>query len=72
MQFRQINLGVGGPSAGIGCGGLLFLLGLILVSPVGQWLITGIGWLFVLIGLFSIATGIYFWIKGNSDSDGPV
>ena len=67
MLFKQINLGGAGPSAKVGCGGLLLLLGLILVSPVGQWLITGIGWLFVLIGGFSIAIEIYFWIKGSSN-----
>jgi hypothetical protein len=50
---------------------LLFLLGLILVSPVGEWLIKGFGWLFVVIGLLIIASGIYFWMKG-SRNDGPV
>ena len=66
MQFRQFNLGGTLQSAGVGCGGLLFLLGLILISPVGKWLITSIGWLFVLIGIFSIVTGIYYWIKSSS------
>ena len=64
-------MGGAGPSAGVGCGGLLFLLGLILVSPVGEWLIKGIGWLFVVIGLLIIASGIYFWMKG-SRNDEPV
>ena len=64
-------MGGAGPSAGVGCGGLLFLLGLILVSPVGEWLIKGIGWLFVVIGVLIIVSGIYFWMKG-SRNDGPV
>jgi hypothetical protein len=65
MQLKQINLGGAAPTAGVGCGGLLFLLGLILVSPVGEWLIKGIGWIFIVMGVFAIGTGIYFWIKGS-------
>ena len=64
-------MGGAGPSAGVGCGGLLFLLGLILVSPVGEWLIKGFGCLFVVIVVLIIASGIYFWMKG-SRNDGPV
>ena len=62
MQFRMGNNK--GPSAGIGCGGLIAILGLILVSPVGEWLIKGIGVIFIIMGLFAIGTGIYFWIRG--------
>jgi len=38
---------------------------------VGEWLIKGIGWLFVVIGVLIIASGIYFWMKG-SKNDRPV
>ena len=69
MQFRQFNLGGTGPSAGVGCGGLLFLLGLLLISPVGEWLIKGIGWLLIVMGVFVLGTGIYFWMKGSRDDD---
>ncbi|MEC9446206.1 MAG: hypothetical protein VYC59_05440 [Chloroflexota bacterium] len=64
MQFRQINMGGIGPGSGIGCGGLIFVLGLILVSPVGEWLIKGIGWLFILIGVLIIVGAIYLWMRG--------
>ena len=66
MQFRQINMGGIGPGSGIGCGGLIFVLGLILVSPVGEWLIKGIGWLFILIGVLIIVGAIYLWMRGSS------
>ena len=36
MQFRQFKMGSARPSAGIGCGGILAVLGLVLVSPVGD------------------------------------
>ena len=65
MQFRQINMGGVGPGSGIGCGGLIFVLGLILVSPVGEWLIKGIGWLFILIGILMIMGAIYLWMRGS-------
>ena len=65
MQFRQINMGGVGPGSGIGCGGLIFVLGLILVSPVGEWLIKGIGWLFILIGVLVILGAIYLWMRGS-------
>ncbi|MED5404795.1 MAG: hypothetical protein VX484_02325 [Chloroflexota bacterium] len=54
-----------GPGSGIGCGGLIFVLGLILVSPVGEWLIKGIGWLFILIGILMIVGAIYLWMRGS-------
>ena len=65
MQFRQINMGGVGPGSGIGCGGLIFVLGLILVSPVGEWLIKGIGWVFILIGVLIIVGAMYLWMRGS-------
>jgi hypothetical protein len=65
MQFRRINMGGVGPGSGIGCGGLIFVLGLILVSPVGEWLIKGIGWVFILMGVLIIVGVIYLWMRGS-------
>jgi hypothetical protein len=64
MQFRRFRMGSAGPSAGIGCGGILAVMGLILVSPVGKWLIKGIGWVLIVIGVLVVVTGIYQWMKG--------
>tara|TARA_B100001013_G_scaffold270639_1_gene171814 strand:- start:183 stop:365 length:183 start_codon:yes stop_codon:yes gene_type:complete len=50
-------------SAGIGCGGILAVLGLVLVSPVGEWLIKGIGWVLIVVGLLVGVTGVYQWMK---------
>ena len=61
MQFRMGNPG---PGAGIGCGGIVAVIGLILVSPVGEWLIKGIGWILIIVGVFAALTGIYYWMKG--------
>jgi len=65
MQFRQINMGGVGPRSGIGCGGLIFVSGLILVSPVGEWLIKGIGWVFILVGVLIIASAMYLSMRGS-------
>ena len=64
--MRQMRFGMGnrGPGAGIGCGGIVFILGLILVSPVGEWLIKGIGWLLIIAGVFILGSAIYLWVKG--------
>ena len=62
MQFRTGNTG---PSAGIGCGGIVFILGLILVSPVGEWLIKGIGWMLIAVGVFILGSAIYLWMRGS-------
>ncbi len=56
MRFRLGNNK--GPSAGVGCGGIVAIVGLILVSPVGEWLIKGVGWILIIMGLFAVATGI--------------
>ncbi len=50
-------MGNAGPGAGIGCGGLVAVAGLILITPVGEVLIKGIGWIFIILGLFAAATG---------------
>ena len=60
-----MGMGRAGPGAGIGCGGLVAVVGLILVSPVGEWLIKGIGWLLILLGVFIAVTGVYYWLRGT-------
>ena len=64
--MRQMRFGMANtrPRAGIGCGGIVFILGLILVSPVGEWLIKGIGWLLIIAGVFILGSAIYLWMKG--------
>jgi hypothetical protein len=64
MQFR---VGRGGPSAGLGCGGLLALLGLVLISPVGEWLIKALGWILLAVGVIVVTSSIYYWVtrRGN-------
>ena len=54
---RQFRLG--GPGAGLGCGGLLALLGLVLISPVGEWLVKALGWVLLVMGVIVIGLVVY-------------
>ena len=66
MQFR---IGGRGGCAFIGCGSLLALLGLILLTPVGVWLVKGVGWLSIVLGLIIVVTGVYYWLRGSRGRD---
>ena len=62
MQFRMRNAGTG---AGIGCGGLIAVLGLVLISPVGEWLISALGWILLAVGVLVAAATVFSWITGR-------
>ena len=59
MDFRYRG---NGRSASIGCGTMLALFGLLLLSPVGVWLVKALGWLSLAVGLLLLATGAYYWL----------
>ena len=62
MRGMQFRLGGPGPGAGLGCGGLLALLGLVLISPVGEWLVKALGWVLLAIGVLVVVMVVYNWI----------
>ena len=49
----------------MGCGLFLALFGLVLLTDLGVWLIKGIGWLFLILGLILVVSGIYYWLTGS-------
>ena len=61
MQFR-----IRGPGgrAYIGCGTFLALLGIVLLSDVGVWLIKGIGWFAIVLGVIFLLSGVYYLLAG--------
>ncbi|PKB84170.1 MAG: hypothetical protein BZY88_00765 [SAR202 cluster bacterium Io17-Chloro-G9] len=61
MQFR---FGRTGGGAFLGCGTFLALLGLVLLSDVGVWLIKGIGWFAIVTGVIFVLSGVYYWLTG--------
>ncbi|HEU0022591.1 MAG TPA: hypothetical protein VFR55_13100 [Dehalococcoidia bacterium] len=60
---------VNGPGASIGCGTLLLLLGIVLLSPIVGWLISLltdlVGWILVAVGLIGIVLGISSMLFGS-------
>lgn len=60
---------VNGPGASIGCGILLLLLGIVLLSPIVGWLISLLtdllGWILVAVGLIGIVLGISSKLFGS-------
>ena len=62
MQFR--TRGSGGREV-TGCGALLALFGLVLLTPAGVFLIKAVGWISVVLGLIFVAFGIYYWLAGS-------
>lgn len=62
MQFR---LGGAGPGVSIGCGGVILLLGLVLISPVGVFLIKTIGWVVTILGVVLVVIGVLSWFSGS-------
>lgn len=47
----------------IGCGAMLALFGLILLTPVGVILVKAVGYISLAVGLILVATGIYYWLS---------
>ncbi len=59
MRFRIDPTSVRLP---IGCGASLFLFGLILLTPVGIFLVKAVGYISLVAGLILFATGLYYWM----------
>ena len=62
MQFR---LGGAGTGVSIGCGAVILLLGLVLISPVGVFLIKAVGWVVTILGVALVVMGILSWLSGS-------
>ena len=60
-----LRLGGSGPGPALGCGGLLVLLGIILISPIGAFLITTLGWVSAAAGVLLIVLAILSWLTNN-------
>ena len=63
------NVGWNNAKAVIGCGGILTLLGVVIISPVVAWLLNAIGWLLILFGLIVVALGVGSWALGTRRRD---
>jgi hypothetical protein len=67
MAFR---FGGSGSGAYIGCGAFLLILGLLLLSPLIDWLITALGWISIALGGMAVVVGILSWLFGSRGRQG--
>ena len=51
----------GGPGCGLVAGVWLTAIGAVLISPVGEWIIKGVGWLTLGLGVLVILMTIVIW-----------
>ncbi len=59
---RGIRFGGGGPGCGLMAGVWLAVIGAVLISPVGEWIIKGIGWITLALGVLIIVLTIVNWV----------
>ena len=62
---RRIRIGSGGPGCGLMAGVWLAAIGAVLISPVGAWIIKGIGWLLLGIGVIVVLMTLWGWITSR-------
>ena len=65
-----IRFGGSGSGAYIGCGAFLVILGLLLLSPLIDWLITALGWISIGLGGMAVMVGILSWLFGPRGREG--
>ncbi|MDE2785781.1 MAG: hypothetical protein OXL37_03885 [Chloroflexota bacterium] len=54
-----------GAAGAIGCGLAFFCLGLFLLTPVAVFLLKGVGWTLVVLGIMLAAIGVWTWWKSR-------
>ena len=62
MKAMLYRFDLNGPRASIGCGLLLALLGIILLTPLVDLLIGILGWTFIVLGLIVVVLGVLSWL----------
>ena len=62
---RRIRIGSGGLGCGWMAGVWLAAIGAVLISPVGEWIIKGIGWLLLGIGVIVVVMTLWSWLTSR-------
>ena len=62
---RTIRIGGGGPGCGLMAGVWLAAIGAVLISPVGVWIIKGVGWLLLGIGVLMVVATLIGWLANK-------
>ena len=62
---RRIRIGGGGPGCGLVAGVWLAAIGAVLISPVGEWIVKGMGWLLLGVGAIVVVMTLVGWLTGR-------
>lgn len=68
---RHIRFSGGGPGCGLMAGVWLAAIGAVLISPVGEWIIKGIGWITLGLGALVIIMTLAGWLTSRGRRDDP-
>ena len=66
---RGIRFTGGGPGCGLVAGVWLAAIGAVLISPVGEWIVKGIGWLMLGTGALVVLMTLVNWLTGRRRRD---
>lgn len=55
--------------ASFGCGAFLVLLGLVFLSPVIDWLVAVLGYIFIALGIIVLVLAVVSWLFGPRRRD---
>lgn len=67
---RGIRFSGGGPGCGLVVGVWLAAIGAVLISPAGEWIIKGIGWVTLGLGVLVVVLTGVSWLTSRR-RDGP-
>ena len=54
-----------GPPGTLGCGLALFFLGVFFLTPLAVFLIKGVGWMLIVIGVLLCALALWSWVRSR-------
>lgn len=60
---RPFMLQAAGPAGALGCGLALLFLGMFLLTPLAVFLIKGVGWALIAIGVLLSALALWSWFR---------
>ena len=70
MRERRFQVGGGGMGCGLVAGVWLAAIGALLISPFGEWLVKGIGWLLIGLGVLTVVITLLSWVANRRRPEG--
>ena len=70
MRERRFDVKSGGMGCGLVAGVWLAAIGALLISPFGEWLVKGIGWLLIGLGVLTVVVTLLSWVVNRRRPEG--